>query len=300
LYEDQIHALYAIYSRSFDAFDLSVGSRLEQTFVDTKLYNTGEENQQQYLNLFPSMQALYRLDDLNSVKLTYSRRIDRPNGWRLNPFPDIADSLNIRLGNPNLQPEFIHSVELGHMLSLNKADITSNLFFRHVDGQVDYIVRVEDGISFRQPTNLNTSMTYGFELIGTAQLTNWWSFNGSYTFFRTEVDGTNLGADFTNAGYSWNAKVTTDVNLPFGIDFQLTGNYTAPEIEAQGRDLARYYIDLSLQRSFLEEKANVSLSFRDIFDTRNFAGENFGQDFEQTFEYKRESRIFLVTFGYNI
>lgn len=299
LYQDQIHALYAIYSRSFSDFDLSVGSRLEQTFVDTKLYNTGEENEQRYLNFFPSLQALYNLDDKNSVKFTYSRRIDRPNGWRLNPFPDIADSLNIRLGNPNLQPEFIHSMELGHMVSFNRADITSNVFFRHVDGQVDYIVRIEDGISYRSPTNLNTSMTYGFELIGTAQITEWWSFNGSYSIFRTEVDGSNLGADFTNSGYSWNAKVTTDVNLPYGVDFQLTGNYTAPEVEAQGRDLARYYIDLSLQRQFFNDKANVSVSFRDIFDTRNFAGENFGENFTQDFEYKRESRILLVTLGYN-
>lgn len=299
LYQDQIHALYAIYSRSFSDFDLSVGSRLEQTFVDTKLYNTGEENEQRYLNFFPSLQALYNLDDKNSVKFTYSRRIDRPNGWRLNPFPDIADSLNIRLGNPNLQPEFIHSLELGHMVSFNRADITSNLFFRHVDGQVDYIVRIEDGISYRSPTNLNTSMTYGFELIGTAQITEWWSFNGSYSIFRTEVDGSNLGADFTNSGYSWNAKVTTDVNLPYGVDFQLTGNYTAPEVEAQGRDLARYYIDLSLQRQFFNDKANVSVSFRDIFDTRNFAGENFGENFTQDFEYKRESQILLVTLGYN-
>ena len=300
LYQDQIHALYAIYSRSFSAFDLLVGSRLEQTFVDTKLYNTGEENKQQYLNFFPSLQALYNLNESNSVKFTYSRRIDRPNGRRLNPFSDIGDSLNIRIGNPNLQPEYIHSMELGHMISFDRADLTSNAFFRHVDGQVDYIIRIEDGISYRQPSNLNTSMTYGLELIGTAQIAKWWSFNGSYSIFRTEVDGSNLDSDFTNSGYSWNVKVTTDVNLPLGIDFQLTGNYTAPEIEAQGRDLARYYIDMSLQKQLLNDKVNVSVSFRDVFDTRNFAGENFGQDFSQSFEYKRESQILLVTLGYSL
>jgi outer membrane receptor protein involved in Fe transport len=298
-YQDQIHAAYAIYSHSFEQFDISAGARLEQTFVDTRLYNTGEENEQSYLNLFPSMQALYRIGDQNKLKFTYSRRIDRPGGWRLNPFPDIADSLNVRQGNPNLQPEFIHSLEFGHMLSFNRADITSNVFFRHVDGQVDYIVRIEDGISYRQPTNLNTSMTYGFELIGTAQLTEWWSMNASYSVFRTEVDGTNLDADFTNSGYSWNTKLTTDINLPYDVDFQLTGNYTAPEVEAQGRDLARYYVDVSLQRKLFNDKANLSLTYRDIFDTRNFRGENFGENFSQSFEYKRESRILLVSLGYN-
>lgn len=299
LYQDQIHAAYAIFSTSINDLDLSVGSRLEQTFVDTRLYNTNEENEQQYLNLFPSLQALYSLNDKNSIKFTYSRRIDRPNGWRLNPFPDIADSLNVRLGNPNLQPEFIHSMELGHMLSFERTDITSNLFYRHVDGEVDFVVRVEDGISYRQPTNLNTSETYGFELITTSQVTDWWSVNASYAIFQTRVDGTNLGSNFTNEGLSWNAKLTTDVNLPYQIDFQLTGNYTAPEIEAQGRDLARYYIDMSLQRSFFENKANVSVSFRDVFDTRRFMGENYGEGFSQTFNFKRESQIVLVTLGYN-
>ncbi|MEK6478856.1 TonB-dependent receptor [Catalinimonas sp. 4WD22] len=299
LYQDQIYAAYAIYSRSFDKIDVSVGSRLEQTFVDTKLYNTGEENDQEYLNLFPSLQTLYNINDLNSIKFTYSRRIDRPNGWRLNPFPDISDSLNVRIGNPNLQPEFIHSMELGHMIRFEKADFTSNIFYRHVDGQVDYIVRIEDGISYRQPTNLNTSQTYGFELISTAQITPWWNVNASYSIFQTEVDGSNLGTDLTNSGLSWNAKLTTDVNLPYDIDFQLTGNYTAPEVEAQGRDLARYYADISLQRSFLEDKANLSVTYRDVFDTRMFAGENYGENFRQTFEYKRESRILLVSLGYN-
>ncbi|WP_277479390.1 TonB-dependent receptor domain-containing protein [Catalinimonas alkaloidigena] len=299
LYQDQIHAAYAIYSRSFDKLDISLGSRLEQTIVDTKLYNTGEENEQQYLNLFPSLQTLYNINDLNSIKFTYSRRIDRPNGWRLNPFPDISDSLNVRIGNPNLQPEFIHSIELGHMVRFESVDITSNLFYRHVDGQVDYIVRIEDGISYRQPANLNTSQTYGFELITTSQITPWWNVNASYSIFQTEVDGSNLGTDLTNSGLSWNAKLTTDVNLPYGVDFQLTGNYTAPEIEAQGKDLARYYADISLQKSLLSDKANLSVTLRDVFDTRRFAGENYGESFRQSFEYKRESRILLVSLGYN-
>lgn len=203
LYEDQVYATYLIYSNNFNKFDLSVGTRLEQTFVQSRLYNTNEENKQQYLNLFPSVQAMYNLSDENAFKITYSRRIDRPNAWRLNPFPDVTDSLNIRQGNPNLQPEYIHSLEAGHMLLLKNFDLTTNLFYRHVDGQLDFIVRVEDGISYFRPENLNTAVTYGFELINSTQIFPWWSFNASYSLFRSEVDGTNLGAGFENEGISW-------------------------------------------------------------------------------------------------
>ncbi|MFP4093101.1 MAG: TonB-dependent receptor domain-containing protein [Cyclobacteriaceae bacterium] len=300
LYQDQIHAAYAIYSTSLNDVDISMGARLEQTMVDTRLYDTDEENEQNYLNLFPSFQALYNLSEKHDVKFTYSRRIDRPNGWRLNPFPDVADSLNIRIGNPNLQPEFIQSLELGHMAQFEKADLTTNLFYRRVNGQVDYIVFIEDGISYRQPTNLNTSTTYGVELINTTQLTDWWSLNASYSLFRIEVDGTNLDNSFTNAGISWNAKLNTDFKLPYEVNLQFTANYDAPEIEAQGRDLARYYLDMSLQRPIFDEKGSVSLSLRDVFDTWRFAGENAGSDFVQTFEYKRETRILLLSMRYSL
>ena len=300
LYEEQVHALYAIYSTTLGKFDVALGTRMEQTLIDTKLFDTNEENEQNYLNFFPSFQTKYQVDEKNSFKFTYSRRIDRPSSRWLNPFPDVADSLTVRLGNPNLQPEFIHSLEFGHMVNWEKANITTNLFYRHVDGQVDYVSRLQDGISFWQPTNLLTSQTYGLEIINTTTITDWWSLNFGYSLFNIVVDGTNLDDDFSNNGLSWNSKLTTDFNLPWNVDLQLTGNYTAPEIEAQGRDLARYYLDVSLQRSFFDDKASLSVSFRDIFDTRNFQGENVTRQFFQEFEFKRESRIVMVNASWNI
>lgn len=297
LYEDQIHALYAIYSNSFGPWDIAVGTRMEQTIVDTKLFDTNETNQQRYLNFFPSVQTALNLNEENTVKATYSRRIDRPGTWGLNPFPDIADSLNRRVGDPNLQPEYINSFELGHMFNNGKVNLTTNLFYRQIDGQVDWIVQVEDGISIRGPRNLKSSQTYGFEIINATDIFEWWQINASYSFFGVQVDGTNIDNGFTNSGVSWYAKLTSDFKLPFDVDMQLTGNYQAPEIEAQGRDLARYYMDASLQRTFND--FNVSLTFRDVFNTRRFAGENFGADFEQSFSRNRETQIFLATVGYN-
>ncbi|SDK16837.1 Outer membrane receptor proteins, mostly Fe transport [Catalinimonas alkaloidigena] len=299
LYDDQVYAGYLIYSHSFHRLDLSAGVRAEQTLVDTKLLNTGEANNQNYLNFFPSFRALYHVTDNQSVKLTYSRRIDRPGGWRLNPFADISDSLNVRVGNPALRPEYINSYEAGYHVTLGQTDLTSNLFYRQVKGDVDYIVRLENGISYRQPANLNTSKTFGLELIGVTEIFSWWNLNASTTLFRTQVDGSNLGQNFTNKGYSLNARLTSELQLPMDVSLQLTGSYSAPEIEAQGRDFARYYLDASLQRRFFNDKANVNLTLRDVFNTRRFRGENFGPNFSQTFNYKRESRYFLLSVGYN-
>ncbi|MFA0961081.1 TonB-dependent receptor domain-containing protein [Roseivirga sp. BDSF3-8] len=298
-YSEQVYAAYGIYSLEKGKWNLSAGTRLEQTLIDTELVTTGETNNQNYLSLFPSFQSSYAINNDQSLKFTYSRRIDRPNAWRLNPFPDVSDSLNVRSGNPNLQPEFIQSLEFGYFISLGKVEFTTNTFYRHVDGQIDFLVQVENGISYRRPENLNSSTTYGFEIINNTEVTPWWKMNGSFSLFRTEVDGTNIDGNFTNSGVAWNTKLTTDFSLPADVGLQLTGNYTAPEIEAQGRDLARYYVDASVQRSFLEDRAKVSLSLRDIFNTRQFQGENEGEDFFQEFTYKRQSRIFLISASYS-
>ena len=297
LYGEQVYAAYGIYSQTLGNWELSAGSRVEYTRIDTELATTGEENDQRYLDIFPSAKALYNLSDKHTFKFTYSRRIDRPSSWRLNPFPDIADTLNVRLGNPALRPEYIQSLELGHKMTLPRTDLTSNLFYRRTNGLVDWLVTVDDnGVSTRRPENLASGTVYGLELITTSQINEWWDINGSVSFFQAIIDGTNLDDDFTNEAFVWNAKFTSSFALPADINMQLVGNYEAPEAEAQGFDDARYYADLSFQRKF--KKSQVSLSIRDIFNTYQFGSEALTDEFRQYFVYKRDSRQVFVTYSY--
>ncbi|WP_162418880.1 outer membrane beta-barrel family protein [Cyclobacterium roseum] len=298
VYNDQIHAGYLIYSGSSKRFEYTAGLRGEYTYVDTYLANTGESNQQNYFNLFPSLQTLYKLNEENSLKFSYSRRIDRPTSWRLNPFPDITDSLSVRRGNPNLQPEMIHSLEFGHLANFENSSLTTNLFYRHVDGQLDFVTIIENGISYSQPANLNTAESYGVEFIGITDISPWWNVNGSVTAFRIRVDGSNIGEEFVNQGFAWNSKLMNSFELPKGFSLQLVGNYESAEIEAQGKDLSQYYMDVNVQKSFWENKGALSISLRDVFDTRRFAGNSLTNTFRQTFYAKRETRFVMVSGRY--
>jgi outer membrane receptor protein involved in Fe transport len=298
-YKDRVHAGYLILSRGSEKLDITAGLRGEYTTLDIYQYNTDESNKQDYFSLFPSLQMLYKFAPGNCLKFTYSRRIERPTAWRLNPFPDITDSLNVRRGNPNLKPEMINSFEFGHVYESDKSSFTTNLFYRRTSGELDFITFVEDGISYSQPENLNKSESYGVELIGVSEVRPWWTVSGSVTGFGIEMDGSNLGEEFVNNGLAMNTKLTSDFKLPFDFSLQFVFNYDSPEIEAQGRDLEQYYLDASLQRSFLKSKGSLSVSMRDVFDTRRFAGNSLTNTFEQTFYAKRETRIVLVSARYN-
>ncbi len=298
-YKDRIHAAYLIFARSSDKFDITAGIRGELTLFDTYLFNTDERNDQEYFNLFPSLQALYNATGKHGFKLTYSRRIDRPTAWRLNPFPDITDSLTVRRGNPNLQPEMIHSMEIGHIFQDDISSLTTNFFYRHVKGQLDYLTFVENGISYSQPENLNNASSYGIELIGMTDPLSWWTISGSFTGYQIDVDGSNISDEFVNSGFAYNTKIASDFRLPWDLMLQLVFNYDSPEIEAQGRDFEQYFLDVSLQRSFFDKKGSLSISARDIFDTRRFMGFNLTDTFSQNFFSKRETRIILVSARYS-
>jgi outer membrane cobalamin receptor len=299
LYQDQIHAGYAIFSASKPKFEYGVGLRGEFTQVDTYLFNTEEDDQQSYFNLFPSVQGLYNINEAHGIKFTYSRRIDRPTAWRLNPFPNITDSLNVRRGNPKLIPEMINSFELGHLANFKKVSLTTNLFYRKINNQIDFITIVEDGISYSQPDNLNFAQLYGVEFIGTGELADWYSINGGLTLTRIVVDASNISEEFTNSGFNWNAKINQDFKLPYGFNFQIAANYESPEIQAQGESLAVCFIDSSIQKSFLENKGSLTLSVRDIFDTRRYAGNSLTNRFSQDSFSKQETRIILLSARFN-
>ena len=163
---------------------------------------------------------------------------------------------------------------------------------------MDFVTIVEDGISYSQPSNLNTAESYGVEFIGLTEILPWWNLSGSVTAFRIKVDGSNVGEEFVNDGFAWNSKLTSDFSLPYGVRMQWVGNYESAEIEAQGRDLSQYYMDVSFQRNFFERKGSLSVSIRDVFDTRRFAGNALTNTFSQDFYGKRETRIILVSARY--
>ena len=56
----------------------------------------------------------YRATDNNSFAVSYGRRIERPGYQDLNPFQYQLDRYTYRQGNPNLQPQFSHNIEVSY------------------------------------------------------------------------------------------------------------------------------------------------------------------------------------------
>lgn len=300
-YDEQVHAAYVLFKgRLKKKLGFNFGLRAEQVYLTAKSDNT-EAFENNYFNLFPSARLTYSLRKGEFFKISYSKRIRRPRFRLLNPFRDISNPTRIRVGNPELGPELTHSAEIGYNKVWNKISFIPSIFYRHTTNVIQRFASFDanSALVFR-PVNLGTATEYGVELILVGNVTKWWDFNASYAFFNREIDARNSETDLITSNTSWNAKLQSNWKLGKKTNLQLTGNYRAPIVRAQGTRAAFHSIDLGFRHSFLKGRATFGLVFTDIFNTRQFGFETLTDEFRSAGIYKRESQILRASLTYRI
>ncbi|MCB0785939.1 MAG: TonB-dependent receptor family protein, partial [Flavobacteriales bacterium] len=156
-YKEHIHAGYVMAGDKRGRFSYQAGLRAEYTDLATELVESGITNPRSYLDLFPSAHLSHEIDSLSTIQLSYSRRINRPRFRNLLPFFTFSDNRVFFSGNPDLNPEYTHSVELGYMRYFQGGSALTSLYYRHGTGVVERITVVDStGITRIFPVNLST------------------------------------------------------------------------------------------------------------------------------------------------
>ncbi len=300
-YFEQIHAVYGIYSATFKKFKYQAGLRAEQLISESDIIQANDRFSLSYLSLFPSVHMVYEMAKTQQLSVSYSRRVRRPDNRQLNPYVDYSDSLNIRYGNPKLKPEFVNSFELGWSNFWGKNSANATLFLRQTVGVINHITRLESpGVTSTTYENLNNGTSYGLELIGNREFARWMKANLNVSFFRSEIEGSKgLGIEGSES-FEWMAKLNMNFPLRKDLNLSLAGNYNSPRTMAQGKMEEVYFADVALRYDFLKSKASLSFRVSDIFDSRRFNGETWGEGFAIKMNRKMESRVAYLGFTYRI
>lgn len=301
LYEENINAAYGIVGNKTGKFSYQAGLRAEWTGVTTELKQTKEVNERNYANLFPSVHVTYDFAKQNAFQLSFSRRVRRPQYNDLSPFATYSDNRNYWSGNPDLNPEFTNAFELGHIKYMGKGSLTSSLYYRHTNGKITSIRRVqEDGSSYTRPENLGTEDAYGAEFTSSFTPYQWWKLDGSVNFFRAITDGTGLDEDFQSDTYSWFVRMMSRFTLWKNTDVQLRGNYEAPQQTPQGKRKAMATLDLAASRDILKNNGTLTLSVIDVFNSRKFRSVIEGANFYTVNNSQGRRRQINLTLNYRL
>lgn len=305
-YDQQIHAAYGIVGARIGKLGLQAGVRLEQAFTNFSLETTNEAFENNYFSVFPSAFAVYEFTDTRSLKLAYSKRINRPRtGGRfnqLNPFNSNEDPLFQRIGNPYLKPEYVHAFELSMTQFTDATSLTLTPYFRHTVDEIRFYETLrQDGITVLTFENFDTSDSWGAEIIGTYKYGRRLNAYASFNAFRVVTDGSSVDTGLSNKAFGFSTRANATYNVSPTTDVQFSYYYRAPMDIENGRMSARQSADLAIRQKLMGDRANLSLRVRDVFNTMGFhvlrEDARFFQEIDRSFQSQSIGLSFTYNFG---
>lgn len=301
VYSENIYAGYLMWGNKFGKFSIQAGLRAEYSDILTESKEDGYQNPRKYFNIFPSTHFSYEIDKNKSVQLSYSYRISRPRFRELLPFSGFGNSRSLFIGNPNLNPEYTHSFEMGYLLKWASGSVLPSIYYRYRTGVVERITVPDPERDMIMPVNLSTQNAYGIEFNLTNNLKNWWRLNSNFNFYRAITEGSYNESRLYSDTYTFSGRLTSKMTFFKKYDFQAGVNYRAPQETTQGRSLSLYSIDLGLSRDVLKGNGTITMSVRDLTNSRVWRNVVDKQEgFYSSSEFQWSSRQFMLTFNYRL
>ena len=276
---------------------------------------TNTENfHKNYLGLFLTLNLIYELSEKENFSIGYNRRINRPRGFFINPFPSRSSRTNIFQGNPDLDPAFANAYDLGYLKRWEKLTLTSSVYLQKETNSFERIQEetgqvTSDGINIIRtlPINLSTNQRIGAELGLMYSPEKWLRLNGSFNFFQFETEGTFNGIDYGAKNTSWFSRFSSKVTLPGKIDWQTNGFYRGPSQNSQTESKGIFSLDLAFSKDVFKDNGTISFNVSDLLNSRKrrsftdtMDGLNDDSYFTSDSEFQWRQRQFTLAFIYRI
>ncbi|MBI5325633.1 MAG: TonB-dependent receptor [Ignavibacteriae bacterium] len=282
IYHENVYSAYLIFSNKVGDLSYSAGLRVEQTVTKGEQKTISDITERNYLDFFPNLSFGYRFSINSEVQLSYSRRIERPRSWFLNPFIEYMDYYNVRYGNPELKPQYTHAFELGLLNNFTKFSVTPSIFYNRTTDVFDrFSELLDDGKMGMTWKNMSSRYSYGLEVNFSGDPLQWLRISLDGSYYKYIVEGLESYSGTRREDFSWNTRLNATISPMKELNFQLSGNYMAPSENIQGKRFASWGVDIGTRYEMLE---NLTLTFRasDIFHTQKWhtisSGENFYSD----------------------
>ncbi len=298
-YTQNILALYAGYHVKGKKLSGRIGARMEQAWNDVVVRT--EKDKITYspslFNIIPYVSGNYRPNDANTLSLSYTQRLSRPNLWQMNPYRNESP-MNVNYGNPDLDATVSHSVSLSWRRFSSAWNIslgTSGTFSNNAVNQYSF---VEDGvrhltygnIAQRQSYGLNATIGYRKDVKFSIQLSG----RGGYDVIKAPT------LNLSNRGFTYNASLYTSAALWKDATIFASGYAYRFGLSLESNMKQTYFsYSLGLRQQLFKKKMTISFSAHNPFNADSKLTQVM-----QTNTYRSENsswqqmRMFNLSIGY--
>jgi len=274
LIKETIFAGYSKINATSGKWAFSGGLRYEDSHTDgTSIYmekgtlNT-EIKKRPIQKLFPSASVSRNLSEKLGTSLSYSYRVQRPSYSSLNSFATFLDPFSAGQGNPNLTPAFTHNYQFN--LTYESQPFFSIGYSSTADAILELIQQDNLTAQIRQTeVNVENNDNWNFRLFGPLSFIKDVEGYTGFIVINTDYQSLDYNLDLNKWSLFW--FIQANYELPFGINFELSGNYGTGALEGQIEVDWLADLDFSFGRTFLDEKLKVNLGFNKMLN-RGFVG----------------------------
>jgi outer membrane receptor for ferrienterochelin and colicins len=314
IYTENHYGGYTEYSFQNEKYAFKAGLTIDQTDVTVELLTTNEISHQDYLNFLPSINMKFFQDENKSFGLSYRRDIGRTNYLDLNPFENRFSETTSFQGNPELAPVYMNSFELSYLNETEKKlTLKPSMYFKDLKDYWQYVT-VETGETVNNapkllttPINLGHVSFFGIELLINYTPYKWLKFNSTIDFRYANQKGiyeyTNTNneiiiLDYNNDNIGGSGKLKTNILLPFDIDFQTLIQYNLSSEAAYSKRYSYAYMNASLSKDILKDKATLTLNANDLFNSNQIERVRWTDEFMSLNKTQWRQPSVLLSFTY--
>ena len=310
-YQQKIYAGYGEISFPVSTFfETKFGGRFERTEINSNYSNVTTQVEIPNYNTFvPSIYLLKKINEKNTLKVSYTKRIQRPDYESLNPFINTIDPKNISTGNPYLKPEMAHRFELSYSKDLGKLGsfmITS--FYRINYDDIQQFITYYPSLSVGDSTYTNVALTtrenigeeknIGLDLFEDLRFSTKFNLRSNISLFYRNTIDSNLNTNSLN--YRFNINATYQFSSTLTAEF--FGNINSPRNEAQGRYPSFSTYNIGMRKQLWKKKGSIAITSNSLFSkylnmNTSVTGANFFYSSERKILFRSIGVNFVWKFG---
>ena len=275
-YNRQVYAGYGALSFPlFHFLDVKGGLRYERTETNAGFSKAPGTSIPGYNTFAPSVILSHTFKHDQTLKISYSKRIQRPDYRSLNPYVNASDPKNLTRGNPFLQPEVANNIDLTYTKSFDKGSALNVVWYYHrsdhdIQPFIIYYPSFDLGdtvytdVSVSTPMNVGSENNYGMNVFGSVPLTSKFNVRGNvFVFDRYITTGALGGSPINSFNYRFNLNATYQLSPTFVLEF--FGNFNSARNEIQGRYPSFTSYNFAFRKQIWKKKGSIAFSATNPF-----------------------------------
>lgn len=269
-----INSVYAIWANSLGHFDFQAGLRGEHAHTVLRSSKEGADRLKNEFDLFPSVHLGYSLPSDHHLMASYSRRINRPQLFFMEPYITYRDYYSAEIGNPDIKPEYIDSYEFSYRKTIEDHTLSATMFHRYRKDKIERLrVPFEAGVTLDSMANVGHDYSTGFELNGQLEMADYWHLNVNGSFYRYKVVNQFKTTDRNKKSTNYEFALNNAFDIGKSTSIQFDGNFVGPSVTTQGRTDSFWYLSLAARQQLLKRKLTATLACRDLLNTARYVSD---------------------------